>query len=185
MDLQKFGIKFYLKEKEAYSPQDYIPVFHGWIQEQLIPNHLLIDVADYSHVKDGPGIMLIAHEGHFSLDQENNKPGMMYMRRMEYLGNFQERFDEVFSMSLHAVTLLCNKKELELDFHHNLFRFISNDRRLADNTRENQNLFQKEIDEILKSKFSNDKWNFSEVSKENERLGFTVNFSTDVNMLNK
>ena len=36
----------------------------------------------------------------------------------------------------------------------------------------NQNLFQKEIDEILKRKFSNDNWNFSEVSKDNERLGF-------------
>ena len=54
----------------AYSSRDYIPLFHGWIQEKIIPDHLLIDVADYSHIPDGPGIMLIAHEGHFSLDQE-------------------------------------------------------------------------------------------------------------------
>ena len=36
----------------------------------------LIDVADYSHVPDGPGVMLVAHEGFFSLDQENHQPGL-------------------------------------------------------------------------------------------------------------
>ena len=181
MNLQKFGIKFYLKEKENYSSRDFIPIFHRWIQGKLIPDHLLIDVADYSHVKDGPGIMLIAHEGHFSLDQENNKPGMMYMRRVECSGNFHERFDKVFFVALHAANQLHDDKEI--DFYQNIFRFISNDRRLANNTKENQDLFQKEIHRILKSNFPNDKWNFSEVSKENERLGFTVNFSSDVNML--
>ena len=181
MNLQKFGIKFYLKEKENYSSRDFIPIFHRWIQGKLIPDHLLIDVADYSHVKDGPGIMLIAHEGHFSLDQENNNPGMMYMRRVKCSGNFHERFDKVFFVALHAANQLHDDKEI--DFYQNIFRFISNDRRLANNTKENQDLFQKEIHRILKSNFPNDKWNFSEVSKENERLGFTVNFSSDVNML--
>jgi len=181
MDLQKFGIKFYFKDNKAYSSRDCIPLFHGWIQEKIIPDHLLIDVADYSHVMDGPGIMLIAHEGHFSLDQENNKPGMMYMRRMVCSGNFSERFEKVFSIALFAANQLHDDKDI--DFYQNIFRFISNDRRLANNTKENQDIFQNEIHGILKSKFPNDKWNFSEVSKENERLGFTVNFTSDVNML--
>ena len=30
-----------------------IPVFHRWIQEQALPG-LLIDVADYRHVPEGP-----------------------------------------------------------------------------------------------------------------------------------
>ena len=69
MDLQKFGIKLYLNTNASYKLSDFIPVFHNWIQEKVVSDHLLIDVADYSHIPDGPGVMLISHEGHYSLDQ--------------------------------------------------------------------------------------------------------------------
>ena len=184
MNLEKFGIKIYLKENKNYSSRDYIPVFHGWIQEKAIPDHLLIDVADYSHISDGPGIMLIAHEGHFSLDQENNKPGMLYMRRAENIGSFKERFDRVFSMAVHGATLL-EGGDNELEFSQNSFRFIANDRRLAENTNEYQDIFQKEIQGILENKFPNVSWDIKDISSGNERLAFTVHFITNVKILNK
>ena len=40
----------------AVSIDDAIPVFHRWIQERVHPE-MLIDVADYRHVPDGPGVM--------------------------------------------------------------------------------------------------------------------------------
>ena len=182
MDLHKFGIKFYLKDYTNYSSKDYIPLFHEWIQNKKIPDHLLIDVADYSHVMDGPGIMLIAHEGYFSLDQENKKPSMLYMRKMNGKGSFEERFEFVYSMVLHMGKLLRHKK---LEFKQNLFRFIANDRRLAANTNENQNLYKKEINGILKNKFPNASWDFSEITDGNERLAFTITFNSDVIILNE
>jgi hypothetical protein len=39
-----------------------IPIYHHWIQNHSIPDHLLIDVADYEHVPEGPGTVLVAHE---------------------------------------------------------------------------------------------------------------------------
>ena len=92
MDLHKFGIKLFIKNTNNYSSKKFIPIFHKWIQNKSIPNHLLIDVADYSHIVDGPGIMLVAHEGQFSLDQENRQPGMMYMRKESFDGSFVECF---------------------------------------------------------------------------------------------
>ena len=86
MKLQKFGIKLYLKTNGSFASRDFIPVFHKWIQDKSLPGHLLIDVADYSHIPDGPGIMLIAHEGYVSLDQENQKPGLLYMRKKDISG---------------------------------------------------------------------------------------------------
>ena len=86
MDLQKFGIKFFLKNNKSFASKDCIPVFHQWIQNKSISDHLLIDVADYSHVLDGPGVMLMAHEGYFSLDQENLVPGLLYMRKIDLKG---------------------------------------------------------------------------------------------------
>ena len=75
MQLQKFGVKLFINTNGSYESKDYIPVFHSWIQNNAVEDHLLIDVADYSHIQDGPGVMLVAHEGNFSLDQENQQPG--------------------------------------------------------------------------------------------------------------
>ena len=79
MELQKFGIKLFFKPNGSYPSKDFIPVFHNWIKTNSVPEHMLIDVIDYSHIPDGPGIMLIAHEGHFSLDKEKNMPGLLYL----------------------------------------------------------------------------------------------------------
>ena len=138
MDLQKFGIKLFLQPNGNYLSRDYIPELHRWIQNDSISDHMLIDVVDYSHIPDGPGIMLIAHEGHFSLDQENNHPGILYMRRAELKGGFQLRFNSVFSTSLLAAQMLSgNNINKEVSFLSNSFRFITNDRLLAANNKGN------------------------------------------------
>ena len=180
MDLYKFGIKLFFTDGTDYFSQKIIPVFHKWIQDKTIPNHLLIDVADYSHIADGPGVMLIAHEGHFSLHQECKKPGMMYMRKTSTKGDFAERFHTVFATAQHAAKLLESSTDHILDFSQKSFRFIANDRRLAANTNENRELYQDEIAMILEKKFSGNSWNYSEISNEDERLAFTVDFTSDI-----
>ena len=141
MKLQKFGVKLFLNINGSYSSKDFIPVFHSWIQDKTIDEHLLIDVADYSHIPDGPGVMLIAHEGHFSLDQECKQPGIMYMRKTDLEGDFKQRFQKVLSTTINAANrLLNNNINREINFINNSFRFITNDRLYVDNTIENQNL---------------------------------------------
>ena len=185
MKLQKFGVKlFFLDTNGSYSSKDFIPVFHNWIQDQLVKDHLLIDVADYSHIPDGPGVMLIAHEGHFSLDQENYQPGIMYMRKTKITGSFIERFNEVLSVTIEAANLLSNNNFTNyINFSNNALRFITNDRFYAENTIENQNLYKKEIQKALDEKYSDSKFGFGDVSDKNERLAFTVNFSNDIDIL--
>ena len=100
MDLQKFGVKLFFNTNGSYSSKDFVPVFHNWIQDKAIDNHLLIDVTDYSHIPDGPGVMLIAHEGNFSLDQESQQPGIMYMRKTAIKGDFEYRFKQVLSITI-------------------------------------------------------------------------------------
>ena len=184
MDLQKFGIKLYLKTNGSFKPKDFIPVFHNWIQEKVVSDHLLIDVADYSHIPDGPGVMLIAHEGHFSLDQEKKKPGFMYMRRRDLTGNFKERFKQVLAIATQAANRLTkNGISQEIYFSADSFRFIANDRRVAKNTSDNQRRYQAEVQKALADMYPQNKWEYEDVSNENERLAFTVNFNADINIL--
>ena len=184
MDLYKFGIKLFLHTSKDYSSQNFIPVFHKWIQDQAIPNHLLIDVADYSHIPDGPGVMLIAHEGHFSLDQENLQPGIMYMRKTELEGSFKVRFKKVLSTVIEAADRLHNNNiNKEINFINNSFRFIANDRLYAENTIENQALCKNNIKKVLNEIYPDSNIEFDDVSNNNERLAFTVQLSENINIL--
>jgi hypothetical protein len=55
MDSSKLIIKLYADDRSAdFNAKDAVPIFHSWIQSRAIADHLLIDVADYTHVPDGP-----------------------------------------------------------------------------------------------------------------------------------
>ena len=184
MDLQKFGIKLFFNTNGSFNSKDFIPVFHRWIQDNIFDDHLLIDVADYSHILDGPGVMLISHEGNFSLDQENKQPGIMYMRKTEIAGSFTKRFNMVLSTVIKVANRLSDINiNKQINFKPNLFRFIANDRLYAGNTADNQDLYKQKIQKALDGKYPGCQFEFRDVSDENERLAFTVNFSNDINIL--
>jgi len=184
MDLQKFGVKLFFNTNGNFDAKDFIPVFHNWIQDKIIDDHLLIDVADYSHIPDGPGVMLVAHEGNFSLDQESQQPGIMYMRKTEIAGSFNERFNMVLSTVIRAANHLNgNNIYKQFDFKPNLFRFIANDRLYAENTADNQDLYKQKIQKALDGKYPESQFEFGDVSDKNERLAFTINFSNDIDIL--
>lgn len=63
----KFGVRLFLKGP-CRPLAEFIPVFHSWIQRRALAGHQLIDVHDYSHVADGPGILLVAHEANLNFD---------------------------------------------------------------------------------------------------------------------
>jgi len=56
-NLQRIALKIFLDDESLLEPGDVIPVFHRWIQTQAVDG-LLIDVADYSHVHHGPGVVV-------------------------------------------------------------------------------------------------------------------------------
>jgi hypothetical protein len=57
-----------------------IPVFHRWIAEPPVEG-LLVDVADYKHVHNGPGVILIGHESDFALNLRDGRPGVQVTRK--------------------------------------------------------------------------------------------------------
>jgi hypothetical protein len=77
----KFGVKLFFTNSSAKPLKDFIPIFHGWIQGQTLPGHLLIDVHDYSHVHHGPGILLVSHEANLSIDEAEGRRGLVYIRK--------------------------------------------------------------------------------------------------------
>ena len=87
----------------------------------------------------------------------------------------------MFSFAIKGVELLSKEN---LEFCKKSFRFIANDRLIAENTIENQNIFKEKINKVLNERYSKDLWEFNDISKINERLAFTVNFTSNINLLN-
>jgi hypothetical protein len=90
-DLVRIGAKLYAANPEVLDLDDVIPLFHGWIQRRVLDG-VPIDVADYAHVPDGPGVMLIGHEADRSLDLGEGRPGVLHQRKRDGVGELHERF---------------------------------------------------------------------------------------------
>ena len=69
-----------------------------------MPGHLLIDVADYAHVPNGPGTVLVAHEANIHWDLEDGRPGPMYVRKQPAAGaaTLRDRLADAFRGALRA-----------------------------------------------------------------------------------
>ncbi|MGB0386242.1 MAG: hypothetical protein ACPGWR_15645 [Ardenticatenaceae bacterium] len=96
-------VKFFVEEPAAVDLPAFIPLFHGWIQNKTVEG-LLIDVADYKHVPEGPGILLIGHEGDYAIDMANGRPGLLYSRKREWGDDhtLKQRLRTVFRLALRA-----------------------------------------------------------------------------------
>jgi hypothetical protein len=134
-DLYRLGVKIDLIEPAAVDLRALIPAFHRWIQKQALAGHLLIDVHDYSHVHEGPGILLVAHEGNFSLDGSDGRPGLAYQRK-------QPAADPL-AVSIEGARAACRLLETEgLRFRADEFLVFANDRLLAPNTPEGRSMLE-------------------------------------------
>ncbi len=135
MDLHKFGVKFFAVNAESIDILKLIPVYHRWIQEDALDD-LLIDVADYTHVPAGPGVMLIAHEGNYALDEAGHERGVVYYSKQRLAGDLPDRLALVARKALRAGQLLNADPQLDgsLKLPGNRLGFFANDRLIAPNT---------------------------------------------------
>jgi len=90
---QRLGVKVFVEDQDAFDRARMIEVFHRWIQENRIPG-TLIDVHDYTHVPDGPGVLLVAHEWHLRTDEAGGRIGLEYELKREGSGTLAERLRE-------------------------------------------------------------------------------------------
>ncbi|HEY1686519.1 MAG TPA: hypothetical protein VGG19_17280 [Tepidisphaeraceae bacterium] len=114
MNPYRIAIKFFLAA--PIDLEKLIPIWHRWIQEQGISGHLLIDVARYEHVSDGPRLVLVGHEANISYDDTDGRPGLIYQRKRPMEGEFGERLSRVLAATIEACSKLESEAELGAKF---------------------------------------------------------------------
>ena len=134
VQLQHVNVKLLLRNPEEVDLEPLIPVFHDWIRDQ-VGEGLLLDIADYRHVDAGPGVVLIGHEGNYSVDNTDNRLGVRYNRKAALEGSNQDRLKQAARAALTA----CQRLEADprlggrLRFNGQEIEIFINDRLLAPN----------------------------------------------------
>lgn len=107
----RLQIKFFLENTRGVDMPTFTTVFQRWIQGQVLEG-LLIDVADYRHVFQGPGIVLIGHESDYAIENHAGRLGLLYTRKRQPEADLQAHLRSAFRLALAA----CERLETEIDF---------------------------------------------------------------------
>ncbi len=132
MEAERLQLKIFVdSESGGVERESFIPVFHRWIKEHVLPE-LLVDVANYLHVPRGPGIVLIGHASDYFMDEGDGRLGLLHNRKRAAPAP-DDRLADLVRRTLHAAHLLEQEPalagKLRFSTHELLFRV--NDRLAA------------------------------------------------------
>jgi hypothetical protein len=152
MELQKLNVKFFVEQPNPIALTDFIEIFHSWIQAT---DGIYHDVADYSHMQAGPGIVLVANDANISIDESGNRRGLLFSQKAPLAGTNQEKLRTVLRSALEN----CRKLEAEpalrgkLRFAANEAVISLNDRLLGDNSDETFDAVKGDIETVAQQLF--------------------------------
>ncbi len=177
MNLQKIGVKFFLEKGGELPLSSFIPVFHRWIQEDKLEG-LLVDVAEYSHVHQGPGVLLVAQEANYSVDEMDGKRGFLYSQKRTPEKSKQEHLKTAFRRALKACSLLEKEPEAagKVKFAVNHLQVFVNDRLEAPHGSEVSGKLEEILNSFLSWLYEGEKYLLLHEKDPRKRTGFEVKF---------
>lgn len=177
MDLQHINVKLFIKNAHGVKTGDYTGVFNRWIQERAL-DEMLVDVADYGHVHQGPGLLLIGHEANYSLDEHGGRLGLLYNRKARVDGPPQARLRQAVRAALVAAQKL--EREEGFQFDGREAQIIINDRQLAPNTPETFAALKPELAALFNTLYAGADFTLTHASADpRERLTVDITTAAD------
>lgn len=115
---QRLQIKLFASAESTVNYPALIPIFHRWIQKDAVDG-LLIDIADYKHVPNGLGVMLVGHEVDYGVDERDGRLGLTVTRKVNRTPQDKSLDEEIaiaLRWALQSADLLTNEPTLDLNF---------------------------------------------------------------------
>jgi hypothetical protein len=183
MELQKINVKVFSAEPNKVPLADFIDIFHGWIQATDGVYH---DVADYSHMQAGPGIVLVADDANVSIDETDNRRGLLYSQKSKLSGSNLEKLSVVLRSALENCHRLEEEPALrgKLRFSGNQVEILVNDRLLAPNTGKVFEELRPEIDFLARRLYASTNFTLLR-NQEDPRHRLNVTLSTPLSFETK
>ena len=167
-------IKFFLANPEGVDIAAFTPVFQRWIQQKALKGQL-IDVADYRHVFEGPGIVLIGYDSDYFVESRDGRIGLLYTRKRQLDADVQAQLRASFHLALDACQLLEADPAFtpKLKFRADEIEIRFPDRLRLPNQPESFDLVKDDVAAVLSELYGTDTVNFAPVSHDPRYL-FTI-----------
>jgi hypothetical protein len=178
IQLQHVNTKLLATDSGRVELEPLIPIFHEWIRDRVF-EEMLLDVADYRHVHDGPGVMVIGLQGNYSVDHTDGRLGVRYNRKAALGGTNADRLIQSTHAALVAFERLESESSMKgaLRFGGRELEILVNDRALAPNTDATRRDVEPELHSFLGTLFRGHAYALTHET-EPRRL-FTVRVKTD------
>jgi hypothetical protein len=173
MELQKINVKFFAAEPPSVPLTDFIDLFHRWIQTTDGAYH---DVADYSHIEAGPGIVLVANEANLSIDETGNRRGLLYNCKHRLYGSNKERLRTAVRHALENCIRLEEEPLLggKLRFSGDELWLCVNDRLLAPNSQESFDEIKNDLESLTQALYGENEITFSRDPDPRQRFNIHI-----------
>jgi len=175
INLQHVNVKLLAQDPEDVDLEPLIPVFHRWIREHVF-DELLLDVADYRHVPEGPGVVLIGHQANYSVDNADNRLGVRYNRKAPLDGTNFDHLRQATLAVLSAFERLATETELagKLRFNGHDVEVFVNDRLFAPNDETTRKVLTPELRTFFDKLFKGSEYSLSHGSDPRSLFGVYV-----------
>ncbi len=183
MNLQKIGVKFFLEKGGELPLGSFIPVFHRWIQEDRLEG-MLVDVTEYTHVFQGPGVLLIANEANYGVDETDGKRGFLYTQKRTPEKSQEDHLKTAFRRALKACSLLEKEPEaagkVKFAVHH--LQVFVNDRLEAPHGSQSLGQLEEALQPFLTWLYGGEKYLLLHEKDPQRRTGFEIKFEKSPSM---
>ena len=181
MSIKKFILKIFISENSPNGASDFIATFNEFIVNSSIKDGL-IDVADYTHMHNGLGALLTAHESNWSFDEQYGKPGLMVVEKGFSDKNPKERFSGLLNEIIHICkTLEQTPRHSGLKFDYNTISFTLNDRSLTTSESDHSVSEVKSLFEtIIKDIYNSTNISYEDNADPANRAGFSASIKGDL-----
>jgi len=155
-DLQRIQIKIASNAEPKVNLEPLIAIFARW-RKETNPAAEWVDLADYAHMVDGPGVMLIGHRCYIGFDLA--KPlGVIYAARKGLTGGLKERIASTFHSCFEMTQRLIREPEFpkNVALLTNSLDIRFNDRLATPNNAETDMELRPVLTEVLNSIFGTD-----------------------------
>ena len=137
MDLQRIDVKQLLKGPAVPEIDSLLVIFDRWRKVTDHPSDW-VDLADYAHMPQGPGILIAGKRDTFSLNLNPPGPGLLTSVRNGLVGSLEERFREAFRRAGELNDAVLAEPEFPADLSpiEGAWEVFANDRLLCPSTSE-------------------------------------------------
>lgn len=161
----------------------FLAIFGRWRQNKDHPAEW-VDLADYAHMAEGPGILIAGHQGNFVVDSARPGLGLFYGGKKDFEGSNDERIIEAFRRCLSLTKALVAEPTYpaEMKLKPEAWELFINDRLQFPNNTETDAALRPAIKAALTKLFGEGAFTIEQDTDPQRRYAFSIRASAGVTL---